>query len=204
MIKINLVGEGRKPVVARTAARQRKVPKLVAGEQTAFILLITGLVLMLGVFAVWYLRLNGTIKENDVRIADSRRRVEELREIIRQVEEFEAKEAELKHKIEVITNLKNSQRGPVELMDEVSQSLPDLLWLDRLQQQGDVVTITGRAFNITAISSLIENLDRMPTISEPELRDATQNVDSEIWTFTIVFNKTAPKAPEVEEELAAA
>lgn len=201
MIKINLVGEGRKPVVARASTRQRKLPA-VQGEQVPFILLVGCVVIGAIVVALWFLRLNAEIKENDQRIAEARQRVEELRDILRQVEEFEAKEALLTRKIEVITTLKNSQRGPVELMDEISKALPDLLWVDRLVQSGSQITLTGRSFNTSAIASFVENLDLVETISEPEVRDIVNQ--GEVYSFTVIFTKTVPVPTEGAEQPSAA
>ena len=115
MIKINLIAEGRKPVVARQQrAAGPKVP-LLSGENVATWMLVLGVIVGVGIFAFYFLTLRGTINDNEEQIREARKRVEELREIIRQVEEFERKEAELKRKIEVITELKNNQRGPVEM-----------------------------------------------------------------------------------------
>lgn len=200
MIKINLVGEGRKPVVARTTTRQRKMPTL-QGEQIALYALIAVATVGLIVLGLWYLKLNGQIKDNKRQIAQAQQRVAELSDIIRQVEEFERKEKLLQRKIEVITDLKNGQRGPVELMDEISKALPDLLWLDRLQQRGNEITLSGRAFNTNAIASFVENLDRVPSISEPDVRDIVNR--GEVYNFTVIFTKAPPKSEEEEQTASA-
>ena len=44
--------------------------------------------------------------------------------MIKEVEEYKAKKAELEHKIEVINDLKHNQRGPVQIMDQVSARCP--------------------------------------------------------------------------------
>ena len=193
MIKINLIAEGRKPVVARQQ-RPTGAPKVpfVAGENVALWMLLAGLLVGLGVLAFFFLTLRGTINDNEAQIAEARKKVEELKEIIRQVEEFERKEAELKKKIQVIQELKDNQRGPVDTMDAISRSLPDLLWLDRMDMRGERVTLTGRAFNWNAIATFIQNLDDSPTFGEPNLRDINQSRD--VFNFGIELTKT-PKEP---------
>ena len=59
--------------------------------------------------------------------------VDELEPIIREVEEFKAKKAELERKVLVINRLKANQSGPVQIMDYMSRALPELLWLNRMQ-----------------------------------------------------------------------
>lgn len=184
MITINLVAEGRRPVVARPT----KGPSvsLGGGEDIATYMLIVGFLIGGIIFGLWWLRLSGTIKGNDEDIRVAEQTVEELQEIIRQVEEFERKEQELELKIQVITDLKTNQQGPVRIMDEISKALPELLWLDQKRVAGTNVTLSGRAFNTNAVANFLENLDRVPEFQEPVLRDTTQN--GQIYTFTISFN----------------
>lgn len=198
MIRINLVAEGRKPVVAR----QRESGGLPGfdSENIALYTLIAGFLIFAVIFGIWWWQLNGTLQENAAEIRVKEKRVDELRDIIERVEEFERQQALLEQKIDVITDLKNNQRGPVEIMDEVSRALPELLWLDRLEQNGDLIKLTGRAFNLSAISTFIENLDEVPVFQEPVLRDSSKS-RGDVWNFQIEFQKlTLPL--EGEEELA--
>jgi type IV pilus assembly protein PilN len=198
MIRINLVAEGRKPVVARQ--RDGGAPFL-ASENIALYTLLAGFLVFAAVFGVWFWRLNGTVNANQSEIRVKEKRVDELREIIDKVEAFERKQALLEQKIAVITDLKNSQRGPVEIMDEVSKALPELLWLDRLEQNGDLIKLTGRAFNLSAISTFIENLDRVPVFQEPVLRDSNK-ARGDVWNFQIEFQKlTLPLADGEGDDL---
>lgn len=189
MIRINLVAEGKKPVVAQTRRGDGSFLGL-DSENIAFYALLLGFAVFIGAFAFWWWQLDSTIDENRATIREKERRVAELREFIEQVEEFERKEAELQHKITLITDLKNNQRGPVEIMDEVSRSLPELLWLDRLQQNGDAISVFGRAYNTSAIATFIENLDRVPTFDEPRLRSSQKN-RSDVYDFVVTFRKVA-------------
>lgn len=183
MIKINLVAEGRRPVVAR----QAKGPSISFGsEDLGQYMLLAGFVVGAIIVGVWWFLLNRTISSNQQAIARAEQQVKELEEIIRQVEEFEAKTAELELKIQVITDLKNNQRGPVRIMDEISKALPELLWLDTLTQAGNNVTLTGRAFNPNAVANFVENLDEVPEFQEPVLRDTRET--GQVYTFTILFN----------------
>jgi type IV pilus assembly protein PilN len=194
MIKINLIAEGRKPVVARQQrpAGGPRTP-LLGGENIAAWLLALGVLVGVGVFLGFFLSLRATINKNDAQITRDRRRVEELREIIAKVEEFERKEAELEKKIQVIQELKDNQRGPVEAMDAISRALPELLWLDRMDMRGERLTLTGRAFNWNAIATFIQSLDDSPIFSEPNLRDINSN--REVFNFSIELTKAPPAPP---------
>jgi type IV pilus assembly protein PilN len=134
--------------------------------------------------------MNG-IKED---IAVNQREYDRLKPIIAEVENFKKKNAELKHKIDVIEQLKRNQYGPVRIMDEVSKALPDLLWLTNMTLTGGSVTLHGQALNDNAIANLISNLRASPFIKEePVLRIMTQDAQG-IWSFDLSFNFTyAPR-----------
>ncbi|HUP25902.1 MAG TPA: PilN domain-containing protein [Thermoanaerobaculia bacterium] len=202
MIKINLIAEGRKPVVARQQRAAGPRTPLLGGENLALWLLLAGLLVGVGIFGWYFLALRGTINDNDRQIARDRQRVAELQDIIDQVEAFKLKEVELNTKIRVIQDLKNNQRGPVETMDAISQALPELLWLDRMDTRGDRVTVTGRAFNWNAIATFIQNLDDSPIFSEPNLRDINTNRD--VFNFALELTKAPPPPVEAPVGQAAA
>ena len=126
-------------------------------------------------------------------------RVAELQQYIQQVDEAEAKEAALVQKIDVITDLKNKQSGPVEVMDEVSKALPELLWVDRLDQQGSTFTLSGRAFNDQAVSNFLANLDAVPEFEEPFLRDMQRPSGSDVFNYTINFTKITTSTEDEDE-----
>jgi Tfp pilus assembly protein PilN len=44
------------------------------------------------------------------------------------------------------------------MLDEISRSLPDMLWLTEVKQQGADLTITGRCTSLTALSDFVDNL----------------------------------------------
>ena len=73
----------------------------------------------------------------------NQREYDRLKPIIAEVEAFKKKNAELKHKIEVIEQLKANQYGPVRVMDEVSKALPDLLWLTNMSLAGERAHASG-------------------------------------------------------------
>jgi len=117
---------------------------------------------------------------------------------------FKKKQADLERKIEVITNLKNQQTGPVRVMDAISRALPELLWLDRMDVTPGEIRISGRAFNVNAVSNFIENLDKVPEFREPRVGQVREN--GEVYTFTInvAYSLTPEKKEEDKAEDAAA
>ncbi|MFY9826136.1 MAG: PilN domain-containing protein [Thermoanaerobaculia bacterium] len=83
------------------------------------------------------------------------------------------------------------QKFGLQLLDGISRSLPELLWLDRLNFSNERVVIDGRALNTNALANFIENLDKLPALEEPMLRSTTQE-PGPTYKFTIT---TRPRRP---------
>jgi len=197
MIRINLLNEGRKPVVAKKA----KMPGLDLGgfdlpSTLLMVLALLGLVAGLG----HNLLLGRKEEALKIEVAEAQAEVDRLAPIIKEVEEFKAKKAELQLKVDVIGNLKANQRGPVEIMDKVSRALPELLWLNKMQVVANDVSIEGQAFNTNAVANFIENLDKVPEFQEPILQDTAQQ--DQVYNFKVTFGFS--HASPSEDEAAAA
>jgi type IV pilus assembly protein PilN len=199
MIKINLLAEAKRPV----AVRRTKAPaaRKLRGDELSQWLLLGTLLLFVAACGLYWWMLYSASKKLDRDIREANAEIKRLEPIIREVEEFKAKKAELEHKIAVIKDLKANQRGPVRIMDAVSRALPELLWLNTLNITRNTVVLTGRAFNTNAVASFIENLDRVPEFHEPELLD-TKRV-GEVYSFSLQFGYR-PIQPEAEPGAASA
>lgn len=200
MIRINLISEGRKPVVARKAK-----PKIGIGDQDPSLMILTaGIVIGVLIGLGWYFMVSSQLKTVEGKVVQARREVEELKPILAEVENFKKKRRELNTKIELINDLTAKRRGPVHLMDRVSRALPDLVWLKNMEVRGTNVSISGQALNTNAIATFIENLSLVPEFKEPDtknVRRAMQNT----YTFQISFRfeLLRPTAEEGDETEAA-
>ena len=55
----------------------------------------------------------------------------------------------------------------MELLDHVSRSLPDTLWLTNLEEAGASVTIEGRSTTLIALSDFVANLGSNVLLKKP-------------------------------------
>ena len=191
MIKINLLSEGK-----RAVRKAKPAASLLEGKDFGLYLIIAGLLIGALVSGWFWWNLKEKIADQQEEIAIAQAEVEALGAVIKEVEEYKAKKAELERKIGIINDLKANQKGPVRIMDYVSKALPELLWLDRMTMNATTIVVEGRAFNTNAVAALIENLDRVPEFEEPTLRDATDQ--GGIYRFVIDFNYKF-EAPKPEQ-----
>lgn len=189
MIKINLVAE----TPAAAASRAERPSFSLGAKQGDIILLIVLAISAIVVATQWYLL---TSKRNQLKEtqAEKRRERDELLEYIERVELLEQRRETLRHKISVINELKNNQRGPVRVMDEVSRALPELVWLTKLTLKGNNVQIAGVAMDENAVANYYSNIDASPFFDEPTLNNlARSRGDTFTFSLDCVFNNAPPE-----------
>ena len=155
MIRINLIAGDRDRARRRAfgvgfgvAATQQKTT-LVCGA----ILLATAL----GI-GLWDWSLAAHSRQIEADIVTSQKETARLRELIQQVQAYDARRAQLQLRVTLIEDLRKGREGPVHMLDEISRSVPNLLWLTEVKQEGDELTITGRCTSLTALSDFADNL----------------------------------------------
>lgn len=191
MIKINLLSEGKRPA----AVRKAKSTALLEGKDVGQYLIAAGLLLGIAAGTFYWWQHKGMIADQQEEIAAAQAEVEALGAVIKEVEDYKAKKTELERKIGIINDLKANQRGPVRVMDYMSKSLPELMWLDRMSMNASTIEVEGRAFNTNAVATFIENLDKVQEFEEPTLKDASEQAGS-VYKFVIDFNYSfAPPKP---------
>jgi len=204
MVKINLLAEGRRPIISRKA----KGPALqLTGPNAANTFFVIGALVGLLAAGVWYWQLEGQLKAKDQEIAVAQKEVDELRQVIQEVQGYERKLKELRRKVEVITRLKDNQRGPVQVMDEVSKALPELLWLNAMDVRGNQLVFRGTALNMSAVANFIDNLDAVPSFREPVLQDASRargrnSRGAYNFRLSVGYTIQKPKPPEATADAA--
>ena len=193
MVKINLLAEGKRPIISRRARGKDLVTGANAANWMFLALTIVGLLAA----GIWYWTLERKIKQKDVEIAVAQKEVDELQQVIKEVEEFKRRRDELTRKVQIITDLKNNQRGPVQIMDEVSKALPELIWLTNMDVTPNAINFRGTAMNMSAVANFIENLDRVEPFHEPILQDATRARGTSAYNYrmTLGYTFTKPAPP---------
>ncbi len=157
MIRINLLSEKKKkkPAKAGTAAPRLQLEGLSGGRN---LLLVVLLALGLALAGGWWWMLQREAQQWQRQLAAAEQELKRLAPVIKKGEEYEAHKALLARKIELITNLKKRQTVPVHILDKVSRSLPDYLWLDTMSAANNQISIGGKATTYNAVSNFYTNL----------------------------------------------
>ena len=192
MIKINLLAVDREKT-----KRKAKSSAFQLGQKTSALssLILIGTALLLG---WWYWSLKNDSAELDQQIVDAQNETARLRNVILQVQQFEGRRAQLQQRVTLIEQLRKGQTGPVHLLDVISRSLPDTMWLTELKQSGADLIIDGRCTSLTALSDFISSMELSGLFDRPvEIVDSQVEVGSatapELVRFTVKAKPTAPK-----------
>jgi type IV pilus assembly protein PilN len=159
MIRINLLGVERQ--------KARKISSAFdAGRHTT---LACAAVLVISVAGIgwWYWALTQASTRVDADIVAAEAEAVRLRSLLVEVQQFEARRAQLQQRVALIQQLRGGQSLPVQLLDTISKSIPDMLWLTDLEEKDTSVTMTGLSTTLIAVSDLVGNLGSTPLLKKP-------------------------------------
>ncbi|HYR43885.1 MAG TPA: PilN domain-containing protein, partial [Terriglobia bacterium] len=152
MIKVNLIGTGRKKskAVTRIALPTNFVP----------ILLI---LIVLGFAAAgywWYTTMNNQVADLDSKINQAETQKAALENVIKQDQIYESRKKALENRVKVIEGLQKNQVSPVVALDQLSEAVErtQYVWLSNLDQNNAILTMSGTGTSLNAIADFYSNL----------------------------------------------
>jgi type IV pilus assembly protein PilN len=150
MIRINLL-----------AAERTQVKKKLTIQVGQKLTIGCSLILVLAaLFVGWrYMSISQQKSQIESDIASAQQETLRLRSIIQQVQEFEQQKAQLSQRVVLIEDLRKGQTGPVHMLDQISRSLPPMLWLTQVRQVDGAVQIDGNSTTQTGVSDFVTNLE---------------------------------------------
>ncbi len=182
MIKINLLRVEKKEVKPLITVKPEKKEKIHT-SLLVLLLILTGVLILL-----FYLRITRTIESERRLLEELEIKKKELAGVIADIEKYNAQKKAFEEKIRVIEALKEKQKVPVRLLDEVSKNVQEGMWLKRLAFSGGKVSISGKAFSNNIIADFISALETTGFFKDVTLKDSTMSSTSEgggVFDFTI-------------------
>jgi len=151
MIRINLLATER--------AKAKKKFSLAVGQK--LVIACSLIMVVTALFVGWrYWALQRDSAKLDADIIAAQQETTRLHSVIQQVQQFEQRKAQLQQRVQLIEQLRKGQTGPVHMLDQISRSLPPMLWLTELKEQPDgSVLIDGRCTSMTSVSDFVANLE---------------------------------------------
>jgi type IV pilus assembly protein PilN len=190
MIRINLLA------VERTKAKKSRAISISPAHRVTIGASLILIATVLGI-GWWFLSLRQRSAQLDRDIARAEQEAVQLRSVLSQVQKFEARKAQLTQRVTLIEQLRRGQSAPVHVLDEISRSLPDRLWLTELKQVGGDFTINGFAASMPSVSDFVANLEATKWFKKPvEILDSQVTNDPKVGDLVKFSIKGALNDPE--------
>ena len=197
MIRINLLSV-EKPIAA-TASSGPKF-SLNLSDKAGPIAALFVLAGCSGYIALDYLNLQQQDAALHQELIAARAEKARLQPILREVERFEAQKRDLQQRVNLIEELRQNQVGPVHMLDQISRSMPDRLWLLDMKQTGNDVTLDGKTSTLSSLADFVANLEASGYFAKPvEITNSEEEKsnDTDLIKFTVkaTFEMPGAKKP---------
>ena len=188
MIRVNLLsGPG-------TAPPREWVPR----EQRSAIVGLLMLLLTAAGVGGWWFYLRSEQAATETAIASAEAQLNELKDALKVLDRANARKAELNERLGLIDRLRSAKRGPVTLLETVSMSVPDGLWLLEIKQLGGFFQIEGRATSLTSVTDFTQRMQNSGMFKPPvEILTTTTEVveEASVVRFAIKAEAVPAQAP---------
>jgi len=156
MIKINLLPY-REKEKKENLARQASI---IIGSSVTFILCLAWL-------QFW---MNSLISDLELQVKDSNATLTDLNKKIGDLEKFKNDKRDLEQKLGVIATLEENRLAPVKTLDDLAALVPSKnIWLVKITQKGDNLTIEGTGRDNIAVADFMKTIEKFNPIKSVDL-----------------------------------
>lgn len=189
MIKVNLIGTGRK----KSAKAGMKIALPASFTPVLLILIVLGTA---GGGYWWYSSLSSTIADLDTRKVEAEKQKAALDAVIKADQVYEGRKKVLDNRVKIIETLQKNQVSPVVALDQLAEAVDrtKFVWLSALDQKDAVLNMTGTGTSLESIADFYTNLNVSGFFKNvdqgPATRDAAGN-----WAFSMRCEFSPPRPP---------
>lgn len=175
MIKVNLL-----PV------KRKKKPKPIPAFVVTMIVVTISVGILMAYLVFFF---NSRLEAKKVQFKDNEKKIAEIKEKIKAVENFEQVNKLFQQRTSIIEQLRKNQSIPVKLLDEISKLLPNGVWLQTMTMSGENITMDGYAFANSDVVSYVDNLKNSKIFTEIYLQESKSSTIEKIpvYMFKLTF-----------------
>lgn len=187
MIHINLLG-GRE---VEEASSRKKEGILVGG----------GLGIVLVGIAMAYFSQQSALSALDKKITTLQAEMAKIRQEDQELKNMEQHKRDTENKLKVVSSLTSKERraAPVHVLDDLSSSAPEYLWLTEFAESGGTAKINGKAVDNQTIAAFANDLAKSRYFQKVEIRETAQ----EDATTALGRSSVAGKQNQIQPQIPA-
>ena len=190
MIRINLLSVERAKAKRARSFTISPAHRVTMGASLILIATVLGI-------GWWFMSMRQQSAQIDADLVRAESEALQLRSVLAQVQKFEARKAQLTQRVNLIEQLRRGQTAPVHVLDEVSKSLPERVWLTEMKQTGADFFLQGYAVSLPSVSDFVANLEATKWFIKPvELLDSQVQSDSKTGDLVRFALKATLNNPE--------
>lgn len=180
MIRINLL-----PVKKRKK-KAKPLPSFIVP-----LISITSLTLI--ILAYFFFHYSSNLNSARAQFKSNDQKIAELKNKIREVENFEKVNKDYEEKNKLIEQLRKNQNLPVMMLDEISRNLPNGVWISSMTVSGSNIAIDGYAFTNSDVVAYVTNLKGSSSFSDITLQESrlTEIEKITLYQFRLTFRMVA-------------
>jgi len=169
--------------------------KKAAGKQQ---LLLLAAVVVLGYVGnfVWADARSSELAARQAKLKRTRDEIAQLDRIIGEVKNIKDQQAQLREKLDILTELKASRSGPVRVLDALATITPKRLWLTKVEEKAGAVTFAGAASTIEEVSDFMTSLKASPYFRDVELRKTAAKAEKTVKYVEFALGASMTYAPK--------
>jgi len=149
-----------------------------------------------------HIQMDGLIEHQNQRNQFMDQQIAELDKKIAKIKDLEKIKTALLARMDIIQQLQHSRPQSVHLMDQLVYTLPDGVYLNKINQKGDALTLSGIAQSNARVSAYMRNIDSSEWINQPKL-DVIETKESDrrrTAEFVLRASQATPGNREQSEE----
>jgi len=181
VIRINLMPREERP-------RRRALPTIKLPALGAFVPALLGSAVVAGIAAVHTLQVRH-VAQLESEISRLQEESESYKPQLARIHEITQKRQEVANRLDIIAKLDQERYYRVKLMDELSRSVPENMWLTKMDEQADhKFQIEGVTFSNMIVARFMNQVEQAPHWNNVELGVAQQGkIDKfDVVQFTLV------------------
>ena len=139
-------------------------------KQQQFAVVTAGTAILGGLLVLLaHMQMDGLIEHQNNRNQFLDTQIAELDKKIAKIKDLEKTKTALLARMDIIQALQHSRPQSVHLMDQLVYTLPDGVYLDKITQKGDALTLSGIAQSNARVSAYMRNIDTSEWMAQPKL-----------------------------------
>lgn len=197
MIRINLLKPEKKEVRETPSAPSVEYKEKQKPPYFALIILLA----LAAIAALYFFQKNELAKEQTL-LETAQQEKRSLQHVLTTLNDLEQQKQILERKISIISMLKSRQGNAVIIMDELSKSIPDWVWLSETTYEGSSVRVKGKSMSNNLLADYLSNLKDSAYFTDVDLIQSTQRRvrNSQYLEFSLTARFIAPESQTDESQ----